>query len=94
MLPPSLKLRRTSDIRCWMLVRESRNELLMIDISELDEGALEDILSEPTERSQIRLYQKDDSGWRFPQAVAEKLGWPDNTASRELNPPRRIKCLK
>jgi len=79
----------------------------MIDISELDEGALEDILSEPTERSQIRLYQKDDSGWRFPQAVAEKLGWPDNRfqmqgkclksclpASRELNPPRRIKCLK
>jgi hypothetical protein len=27
------------------------------------------------ERSQIRLYQEDDSGWRFPQAVAEKLGW-------------------
>ena len=31
-----------------------------------------------TERSQIRLYQEDDSGWRFPQAVAEKLGWPDD----------------
>ncbi|MCH7557830.1 MAG: prolyl oligopeptidase family serine peptidase [Planctomycetes bacterium] len=30
------------------------------------------------ERSQIRLYQEDDSGWRFPRAVAEKLGWPDN----------------
>ena len=30
------------------------------------------------ERSQIRLYQEDDSGWRFPQAVAEKLGWPDD----------------
>jgi len=29
-----------------------------------------------TERSQIRLYQEDDSRWRFPQAVAEKLGWP------------------
>jgi acyl-homoserine lactone acylase PvdQ len=28
------------------------------------------------ERGQIRLYQEDDSGWRFPQAVAEKLGWP------------------
>jgi hypothetical protein len=27
-------------------------------------------------RYQIRLYQEDDSGWRFPQAVAEKLGWP------------------
>jgi hypothetical protein len=31
-----------------------------------------------TERSQIRLYQEDDSGWRFPQAVAEKLGLSDN----------------
>jgi len=30
------------------------------------------------ERSQIRLYQEDKSGWRFPQAVAEKMGWPDN----------------
>ena len=32
-----------------MLVRESRNELLMIDISALDEDGLEDILSEPTD---------------------------------------------
>ncbi len=32
-----------------MLVRESINELLMIDVSELDEGALEDILSEPAD---------------------------------------------
>jgi hypothetical protein len=30
------------------------------------------------EKSQIRLYQEDSSGWRFPQAVAEKLGWPDD----------------
>jgi len=30
------------------------------------------------ERSQIRLYQEDNSGWRFPQAVAEKLDWPDD----------------
>lgn len=30
------------------------------------------------EQSQIRLYQEDNSGWRFPQAVAEKLGWPDD----------------
>jgi len=29
------------------------------------------------ERTQIRLYEKDASGWRFPQAVAEKLGWPE-----------------
>ncbi|NQT01689.1 MAG: prolyl oligopeptidase family serine peptidase [Planctomycetes bacterium] len=28
------------------------------------------------ERSQIRLYQEIDSGWGFPQAVAEKFGWP------------------
>ncbi|MHC4175344.1 MAG: hypothetical protein ACYST5_20730, partial [Planctomycetota bacterium] len=32
-----------------MLVRESRSELLMIDISALDEHGLEDILSEPTD---------------------------------------------
>lgn len=30
------------------------------------------------ERSQIQLYQKDDSGWHFPRAVAGKLGWPEN----------------
>jgi hypothetical protein len=35
-------------------------------------------LTMAAERSQIRLYQEDDSGWRFPQAVAEKLGWPDD----------------
>jgi len=29
------------------------------------------------ERTQIRLYEKDASGWQFPQAVAEKLGWPE-----------------
>ncbi|MHC4889398.1 MAG: prolyl oligopeptidase family serine peptidase [Planctomycetota bacterium] len=29
------------------------------------------------ERRQIRLYQKDDSGWQFPRAVARKFGWPD-----------------
>ena len=35
-------------------------------------------LTMAAERSQIRLYQEDDSGWRFTQAVAEKLGWPDD----------------
>ncbi len=35
-------------------------------------------LTMAAERSQIRLYQEDDSGWRFTQAVAEKLGWPKN----------------
>jgi dienelactone hydrolase len=29
------------------------------------------------ERSQIRLYQKDNSGWQFPRAVAKKLCWGD-----------------
>jgi len=28
------------------------------------------------ERSQILLCQEENSGWRFPQAVPEKLGWP------------------
>lgn len=27
------------------------------------------------ERSQIRIYQKDDNEWQFPRAVAKKLGW-------------------
>ena len=36
------------------------------------------------ERSQIRLYQEDDSGWRFPQAVAEKLGWPDDRFQKHI----------
>lgn len=29
------------------------------------------------ERSQVRLIQDSDLGWQFPQAVAEKLEWPD-----------------
>ncbi|MHC4642532.1 MAG: alpha/beta hydrolase family protein [Planctomycetota bacterium] len=29
------------------------------------------------EHSRVRLYQKDESGWQFPQAVANKLGWPE-----------------
>jgi cephalosporin-C deacetylase-like acetyl esterase len=29
------------------------------------------------ERSRVRLYQKDGSGWQFPQAVAKKLRWPE-----------------
>jgi hypothetical protein len=29
-----------------------------------------------TERSRVRLYQKDDSGWQFPKAVAKQLSWP------------------
>ncbi len=45
----SIKVDLIVDARYWMLVRESRNELFMIDISELDEGALEDILSEPAD---------------------------------------------
>jgi len=27
------------------------------------------------ERSQIRLYQEDNFGWQFPQAVSKKLSW-------------------
>jgi hypothetical protein len=27
------------------------------------------------ERSQVVLYQDDDAGWEYPQAVAQKLGW-------------------
>lgn len=45
-------------------------------------------LTMAAERSQIRLYQEDDSGWRFPQAVAEKLGWPDDRFQMQG------KCLK
>jgi len=29
------------------------------------------------ERSRVRLYQKNGSGWQFPQAVAKKLNWPE-----------------
>jgi hypothetical protein len=27
------------------------------------------------ERSKVVLYQDDDTGWEYPRAVAEKLGW-------------------
>lgn len=29
------------------------------------------------EHSRIRLYQKNDSGWQFPKAVEQQLGWPE-----------------
>jgi hypothetical protein len=29
------------------------------------------------ERSQVQIYQKDDSGWQFPKAVAKRLGWSE-----------------
>ena len=43
------------------------------------------------ERSRVRLYQKDGSGWQFPQAVANKLGWTEKqfqvlTVSNEREP--------
>ena len=30
------------------------------------------------ERSRVRIYQKDPTGWEFPQSVAQKLGWDKN----------------
>jgi hypothetical protein len=27
------------------------------------------------ERAKVVLYQDDDAGWEYPQAVAQKLGW-------------------
>jgi dienelactone hydrolase len=36
------------------------------------------------ERSQVRLYQKDSSGWQFPQKVSENLGWPEDRFQLEL----------
>ncbi len=43
------------------------------------------------ERSRVRLYQKDGSGWQFPEAVAKKLGWSQKqfqvlTVSNEREP--------
>lgn len=36
------------------------------------------------ERSQVRLIQDHDLGWQFPQAVAERLDWPDDKFQIEL----------
>jgi len=36
------------------------------------------------ERRQVRLYQKDSSGWQFPQKVSENLGWPEDRFQLEL----------
>jgi hypothetical protein len=43
------------------------------------------------EHSRVRLYQKDGSGWQFPRAVAQKMGWPEKqfqvlTVSNEREP--------
>ncbi len=43
------------------------------------------------ENSRVRLYQKDGSGWQFPQAVAQKMGWTEKqfqilTLSNEREP--------
>jgi cephalosporin-C deacetylase-like acetyl esterase len=58
----------------WYLLHSHRdgptflNVLRYLDIPEA--------LAMAAERSQIRLYQKDDFQWHFPQAVAKNLGWP------------------
>ncbi|MCP4259260.1 MAG: prolyl oligopeptidase family serine peptidase [Planctomycetes bacterium] len=36
------------------------------------------------ERSQIRLYQKDGSGWQFPKDVVRSLGWPEDRFKLEV----------
>ena len=43
------------------------------------------------EGSRVRLYQKDASGWQFPQDAARKMGWPEKqfqvlTVSNEREP--------
>ena len=43
------------------------------------------------ENSRVRLYQKDGSGWQFPHAVAQKMGWTEKqfqvlTISNEREP--------
>jgi len=44
-------------------------------------------LAMAAERSQIRLYQKDDFQWQFPRAVIEKLGWPQERLQvQHVNP--------
>jgi hypothetical protein len=48
-------------------------------------------LAMAAERSRVRLYQKNGSGWQFPQAVTNKLGWSEKqfqvlTVSNEREP--------
>jgi dienelactone hydrolase len=39
------------------------------------------------ERSKVVLYQDDDAGWEYPQAVAQKLGWD----ARQIQIRRKVK---
>ena len=39
------------------------------------------------ERSKVVLYQDDDTGWEYPQAVAKALNWPPDQI--EINEAKR-----
>jgi len=38
------------------------------------------------QRSQVRIYQRDDFGWSFPQSVQKSLGWPEGRFQIVLYP--------
>ena len=39
------------------------------------------------ERSKVRIYQADQSGWDYPAAVASKLAWGDDRLQIRVTPP-------
>ena len=41
-----------------------------------------------TERSQVRLYQSSKTGWEYPLAVSEKLGWEKKRIQIRVIPPK------
>ncbi len=42
-----------------------------------------------TERSQVRIYQADKSGWEYPQAVARKLNWSEKQLQVRVPKPEQ-----
>jgi len=49
---------------------------------------LPEALAMAAERSKIVLYQDDDTGWEYPQAVAKSLNWPDKQVQIRRKPSK------
>jgi hypothetical protein len=69
-------------IDLWHLPRSHREGPIFLNVLRYLDAP--QAVAMAAERCRVTLYQKDDSGWRFPQAVAKNLGWPEEQFQVEV----------
>jgi len=69
----------------WELPRSHREGPYLLNI--LKTFDMPQAVAMAASRAKIRMYQKDQSGWEYPQQVAEKLGW-DQKQIQLREPPK------